>query len=241
MRLDEALVGRGLLQSRSRARDAVNRGAVLVNGTPARKPSQTIQLTDTVELTNAAHHYVSRAALKLVHALDHFNLSPQSKFCLDIGASTGGFTQVLLEHGARHVVALDVGHGQLHESIANGTRVTSIEGQNARDLSAIRLVEVPQFIVSDVSFISLKLALPPALAFARKGAELIALIKPQFEVGRERLPKDGVVKNPDLHAAVCADISRFVEGEGWAVLGIIVSPIEGGDGNQEFLLAARKK
>ncbi len=272
MRLDEELVSRNLAPSRSRARDMVLRGSVAINGVPARKPSQTIQPTDDITIADDAQRYVSRAALKLVHALDHFNLSPQGKFCLDIGASTGGFTQVLLERGAKHVIALDVGHGQLHDRIANDPRVTPIEGQNARDLD-LEILGLPssrrkpgprlstsepveslgpgfrrgddsgliEFMTSDVSFISLKLALPPALALAVTGANLVALIKPQFEVGRERVPRDGVVKNPDLHAAVCADISRFVEGEGWSVLGIIASPIEGGDGNREFLLAATKK
>ncbi len=239
-RLDEALVARHLSPSRSRARDMVLRGSVMVNGAVNTKPSKTIFEADNIEVTDTAQHFVSRAALKLVHALDHFNLSPRDKFCLDIGASTGGFTQVLLERGARHVVALDVGHGQLVPMLADDPRVTSIEGQNARDLSNLELAGEPEFITADVSFISLQLALPPALALAMSGANLVALVKPQFEVGRERLPRDGVVKNPDLHEAVCADISRFVEGEGWIVLGIVASPIEGGDGNREFLLAATK-
>lgn len=239
-RLDETLVSLNLSPSRSRARDAINRGTVTVNGQPARKPSQLVQPSDRITITDDAQHYVSRAALKLIHALDHFNLSPQGKACLDIGASTGGFTQVLLERGARHVVALDVGHGQLHPSIAEDPRITSLEGHNARDLASHALAETPDFITADVSFISLKLALLPALSLTVSGANLVALIKPQFEVGRDRLPKDGVVKDPDLHREVCADINRFLEGAGWPVLGIMPSPIEGGDGNREFLIAARK-
>jgi 23S rRNA (cytidine1920-2'-O)/16S rRNA (cytidine1409-2'-O)-methyltransferase len=238
-RLDEALVSRDLAHSRSRARDMVLRGSVQVNGSVSTKPSKSILKTDSILVTDTAQTYVSRAALKLIHALDHFNLTPQGKHCLDIGASTGGFTQVLLEHGARRVTAIDVGHGQLVPVLADDPRVTSIEGQNARDLSNLEL-EPPEFITADVSFISLQLALPPALALSAQGACLVALIKPQFEVGKDRLPKDGVVKDPDLHRAVCDDISRFVEGEGWLVLGIVASPIEGGDGNREFLLAARK-
>jgi 23S rRNA (cytidine1920-2'-O)/16S rRNA (cytidine1409-2'-O)-methyltransferase len=238
-RLDETLVSRDLAPSRSRARDMVLRGSVMVNGVTAKKPSKSIGETDLIEVTDTAKTYVSRAALKLIHALDHFELTPQSKHCLDIGASTGGFTQVLLERGARHVTAIDVGHGQLVPILADDARVTSIEGQNARDLSNLEL-EQPEFITADVSFISLQLALPPGLALAVTGANLVALIKPQFEVGKDRLPRDGVVKDPDLHQAVCDDISRFVEGEGWSVLGIVASPIEGGDGNREFLLAAQK-
>jgi 23S rRNA (cytidine1920-2'-O)/16S rRNA (cytidine1409-2'-O)-methyltransferase len=238
-RLDEALVSRDLAPSRSRARDMVLRGSVQVNGTVSTKPSKSVLEADSILVTDTAQTYVSRAALKLIHALDHFNLTPQGKHCLDIGASTGGFTQVLLERGASHVTAIDVGHGQLVPVLADDPRVTSIEGQNARDLSNLEL-EQPEFITADVSFISLQLALPPALALSAPGACLAALIKPQFEVGKERLPKDGVVKSADLHQAVCDDISRFVEGEGWSVLGIVASPIEGGDGNREFLLAARK-
>jgi 23S rRNA (cytidine1920-2'-O)/16S rRNA (cytidine1409-2'-O)-methyltransferase len=238
-RLDETLVSRNLAPSRSRARDMVLRGSVMVNGAVSRKPSKTVFETDAIDVTDIAQAYVSRAALKLIHALDHFKLTPENKRCLDIGASKGGFTQVLLERGARHVTAIDVGHGQLVPTLADDSRVTSIEGQNARDLSNLEL-EPPEFITADVSFISLQLALPPALALSAPGACLVALIKPQFEVGKDRLPKDGVVKDPDLHRAVCDDISRFVEGEGWLVLGIVASPIEGGDGNREFLLAAQK-
>lgn len=240
-RLDETMVARNLAPSRSRARDMVLRGSVAVNGRVSTKPSKSIFEADVISVTDQAQAYVSRAALKLIHALDHFNLSVADKFCLDIGASTGGFTQVMLERGAKHVVALDVGHDQLVPTLLDDPRVTSIEGQNARDLSNLELLEEPQFLTADVSFISLQLALPPALALSVPGAELVALIKPQFEVGKDRLPRDGVVKNPDLHQAVCADISRFLEGEGWVILGMIASPIEGGDGNREFLLAARKQ
>jgi 23S rRNA (cytidine1920-2'-O)/16S rRNA (cytidine1409-2'-O)-methyltransferase len=238
-RLDEALVSRNLAPSRSRARDMILRGSVTVNGAVFRKPAKTIFESDAIDVTDLAKTYVSRAALKLIHALDHFQLSPEGKHCLDIGASTGGFTQVLLERGASHVTALDVGHGQLVPALADNPRVTSIEGQNARDLSNLDL-EPPEFITADVSFISLQLALPPALAMAAPGVKIIALIKPQFEVGKDRLPKDGVVKDPGLHQAVCDDTSRFLAREGWQVLGILPSPIEGGDGNREFLIAARK-
>ncbi len=240
LRLDESLVSRSLSPSRSRARDMVLRGSVTVNGVVSTKPSKSIFAGDEIAVNDKAQAYVSRAALKLIHALDHFNLSPQGKHCLDIGASTGGFTQVLLERGAHHVVALDVGHGQLVPMLADDPRVTAIEGQNARDLSNLEL-QPPQFVTADVSFISLKLALPPALDASVSGAELLALVKPQFEVGKENLPRDGIVKDPSLHQAVCADISRFLESERWTVLGIMASPIAGGDGNQEFMMAARKE
>jgi 23S rRNA (cytidine1920-2'-O)/16S rRNA (cytidine1409-2'-O)-methyltransferase len=236
VRLDEALVTRLLSPSRSRARDQINRGCVSVNGKPARKPSQIVSDTDRLDVADEAARYVSRSALKLVHALDHFNLSPESKRCLDVGASTGGFTQVLLERGAAHVTALDVGHGQMNPSLASDPRVTSLEGINARNFT-----EPADFTVCDVSFISLKAALPAILAAAPTGAHLIALIKPQFEAGRDRLPKDGVVKDPDLHRTICDDISRFIESAGWKSLGIIASPIEGGDGNKEFLIGAVKQ
>ncbi len=241
LRLDEALVSRALSPSRSRARDMILRGSIAVNGMVSTKPSKSIFAIDVIDVTDIAQTYVSRAALKLVHALDQFEISPAGKICLDIGASTGGFTQVLLERGAKHVTALDVGHGQLVDSLTEDSRVRSVEGQNARDLSNLEWDEVPNFITADVSFITLKLALPPALQMVISGAELLALVKPQFEVGKDRLPRDGVVKNPALHQAVCDDISSFLEWSNWAVLGVIDSPIEGGDGNREFMLAARKK
>jgi 23S rRNA (cytidine1920-2'-O)/16S rRNA (cytidine1409-2'-O)-methyltransferase len=234
-RLDEMLVARNLSQSRSRARDQINRGCVTVNGIAARKPSQIISDTDQLVISDEAARYVSRAALKLVYALDHFQFSPQNNRCLDVGASTGGFTQVMLERGAAHVTAIDVGHGQMAAHIADDPKVTSLEGVNARNFTCDA-----ELIACDVSFISVKLALPMILGGASAGTRLIALIKPQFEVGKERLPKDGVVKDPGLHQAVCEDTSCFLVGEGWKVLGILPSPIEGGDGNREFLIAARK-
>jgi 23S rRNA (cytidine1920-2'-O)/16S rRNA (cytidine1409-2'-O)-methyltransferase len=240
LRLDEALVTLGHYATRSRARDAIERGCIVVNGSAARKPSQKCFENDVVTIADAAQTYVSRAALKLIHALDHFALTPNGQHCLDIGASTGGFTQVLLQRGAAHVVALDVGHGQLDPTLRNDPKVTTIEGLNARDLAREHVVQAPAFIVSDVSFISLKLVLPPALAMASESATLIALIKPQFEVGRALLPRDGVVKNIELHARVQADIVNFVEDSGWRVLGVTPSPLEGGDGNREFLIAAKK-
>jgi 23S rRNA (cytidine1920-2'-O)/16S rRNA (cytidine1409-2'-O)-methyltransferase len=235
LRLDEALVERGLAQSRSRARDLINRGGAMVNGVPARKPAQTVTDTDVLDVDDEASRYVSRAALKLMSALDHFQFSARGQRCLDVGASTGGFTQVLLERGAAHVTAIDVGHGQMHKTLAEDARVALIEGVNARSYSGSAA-----FIVCDVSFISLKVALEGILRNALAEAVLVALIKPQFEVGRALVPQDGVVKDPDLHQRICEDISRFLDSLNWTVRGIVPSPVKGGDGNIEFLIGAIK-
>ena len=236
-RLDEALVARGLCPSRSRARDAVLRGTVKIDGERAAKPSQTVGANNVLTLEDEAQGYVSRAALKLKHGLTQFGISARGKNALDIGASTGGFTQVLLEEGAVHVTAIDVGHGQMKLS---DPRVTLIEGLNARDLSTEHLDRPIQLVVCDVSFISLRLALPPALDLAEEGALLVALIKPQFEAGRESLGKGGIVTDPLEHERVCTEITSFLQGQGWRVLGVTESPVEGGDGNREFLVGARK-
>ncbi|PAQ10111.1 TlyA family RNA methyltransferase [Mesorhizobium temperatum] len=241
-RLDELLVARGLFSSRSRARDAIERGTVTVDGVIARKPGQTVLADCLIAVDDPAQGYVSRAALKLIAGLDHFGLDPAGSEALDVGASTGGFTQVLLERGAAHVTAIDVGHGQIHPDIAGDPRVTVIEGLNARDLSAADLADrTPDFIVSDVSFISLKLALPPALAIARSGARAIFLVKPQFEAGREAIGKGGLLKDPYDAARVAGLLQDWLDGvPGWRSLGLHLSPIEGGDGNREFLLAGIK-
>jgi 23S rRNA (cytidine1920-2'-O)/16S rRNA (cytidine1409-2'-O)-methyltransferase len=239
-RLDDELVARGLYPSRARASDAIRRGAVQVSGKVATKAGQPVAAGATIALDDAAQAYVSRAALKLLHALDHFGLSPQGCDCLDIGASTGGFTQVLLERGAARVTAIDVGHDQMAQSLRGDPRVTLIEGLNARDLAESHLAYAPGFIVVDVSFISLKLALPPALVLAKPGARLVALIKPQFEAGRERVGKGGIVSGDDIHATICADIADWMKNQEWRVIGVTPSPIEGGDGNREFLIAAEK-
>jgi 23S rRNA (cytidine1920-2'-O)/16S rRNA (cytidine1409-2'-O)-methyltransferase len=234
-RLDEALVKRGLCPSRSRARDAVLRGTVKVDGVPASKPSQPVGAHSVLTIEDEALAYVSRAALKLKHGLAHFRISARGKACLDIGASTGGFTQVLLEEGAAHVTAIDVGHGQMK---LKNPRITLIEGLNARDLRADHLGRPVDLVVCDVSFISLRLALPPALALAEEGAVLVALIKPQFEAGKDAVGKGGIVSDPAEHERVCGEITEFLRGQGWRVLGVTASPVEGGDGNREFLVAA---
>jgi 23S rRNA (cytidine1920-2'-O)/16S rRNA (cytidine1409-2'-O)-methyltransferase len=237
-RADRLLVERGLFPSRTKAQAAIAAGLVTANAAPVRKASEEIAVDAALSAT-PAHPYVSRGGVKLAAALDHFKFDPQGRICLDVGASTGGFTQVLLERGAKCVYAVDVGHGQLHESLRGRPEIVSLEQTDIRTLSAAQLNEPPDLVTVDVSFISLKLALPPALALAKPPAQLIALIKPQFEAGRAQAKK-GIVRDPAVHAAVCHDISAFVASLGWRVLGIIPSPIAGGDGNAEFLLGAAK-
>jgi 23S rRNA (cytidine1920-2'-O)/16S rRNA (cytidine1409-2'-O)-methyltransferase len=237
-RADRLLVERGLFPSRTKAQAAIAAGLVTANEAPVRKASEEIAVDAALSAT-PAHPYVSRGGVKLAAALDHFKFDPNGRICLDVGASTGGFTQVLLERGAKRVYAVDVGHGQLHESLRGRPEIVSLEQTDIRTLSAAQLNEPPDLVTVDVSFISLKLALPPALALAKTPAQLIALIKPQFEAGRAQAKK-GIVRDPAVHAAVCDDISAFVASLGWRVLGIIPSPIAGGNGNTEFLLGAAK-
>jgi 23S rRNA (cytidine1920-2'-O)/16S rRNA (cytidine1409-2'-O)-methyltransferase len=238
-RLDIALVERGLAPTRARARDAILRGHVTVDGTLAAKPALTVDADATILMDDPAAGYVSRGALKLIAALDRFRYSPQGRAALDLGASTGGFTQVLLERGARKVFAVDVGHGQLDPGLAVDPRVISREGLNARDLSAGDLGETVGAIVADVSFISLKLVLPPALALAGPDAWGVFLVKPQFEVGRDAIGKGGIVRDAHAGERAAADIAQWLERDlGWRVGGVILSPIEGGDGNREFLVGA---
>jgi 23S rRNA (cytidine1920-2'-O)/16S rRNA (cytidine1409-2'-O)-methyltransferase len=215
----------------------VLRGTVKVDGQRAAKPSQTVGANNVLTIEDAAQGYVSRAALKLKYGLTQFAISAAAKNCLDIGASTGGFTQVLLEEGAAHVTAIDVGHGQMQ---VHDPRVTLIEGLNARDLSTEHLDRPINLVVCDVSFISLKLALPAALDLAEEGAMLVALVKPQFEAGKDAIGKGGLVTDPEVHERVCAEVTEFLRRQGWRVLGLTASPVDGGDGNREFLVAAGK-
>ena len=242
VRLDELLVARGLYATRSRARDAIERGAVTVDGTAIAKPGHAVLASSDIGIDDPAAGYVSRAALKLIAGLDHFGLDPAGSEALDIGASTGGFTQVLLERGAAHVVAIDVGHGQLDQGLASDPRVTVIEGLNARDLSASDLGgKAPDFLVCDVSFISITLALPPALILAVPGARGVFLVKPQFEAGRSGVGKGGILKDPSEGPRVAERLRAWLDAfPGWRALGICPSPVAGGDGNREFLLAGVK-
>ncbi|WP_244490959.1 TlyA family RNA methyltransferase [Paramesorhizobium deserti] len=242
LRLDQLLVDRGLFPTRSRARDAIARGTVRVDDKPATKPGMPVAADARIEADDPASAYVSRAALKLIAGLDHFAIDVTGRTALDIGASTGGFTQVLLERGAAHVIAVDVGHDQLHESLRNDPRVTNHEGLNARTLDASHLEgRKIDLVVSDVSFISLKLALPPALALAKPGSRCILLVKPQFEAGREAIGKGGILRDPADGERVAENLAAWLETQpGWRTLGIHPSPIEGGDGNREYLLAGIK-
>lgn len=238
IRLDQLLVARGLTDTRARARDAILRGHVTVAGRPADKPGLTVEEDVELSISDPAAAYVSRAALKLVAGLDHFGFDVSGRDCLDVGASTGGFTEVLLQQGAARVVALDVGHGQLHPRISADPRVTNIEGFNARDLALADLPFQPDVIVSDVSFISLTLALPPALALARRPALGVFLVKPQFEAGRQAVGKGGLV-DETVGRASAERVRDWLDGrDGWRVHDLVPSPILGGDGNHEYLLGA---
>lgn len=211
-----------------------------MDGKVAEKPGQRVRDDADVRVDDPASGYVSRAALKLVAGLDAFGFDPVGRDALDLGASTGGFTQVLLERGATRVSAIDVGHGQLAPSLRGDPRVVLVEGLNARDLSMAHVGGAIQAIVCDVSFISLRLALPPALALANPEAWLVTLVKPQFEVGREAIGKGGLA-DAEAGKKAARTASEWVERAGWTVRGVIPSPITGADGNREFLLGATKR
>jgi len=239
LRLDQALVAAGLAPSRARAQALIAAGVVRLDGAPAGRPATRVPAGARLELTGNPLPYVSRGALKLLHALEAFGLDPAGAVALDLGASTGGFSQVLLEAGAAEVWAVDVGHGQLAPAVRDDPRVRAIEGLNARDLTAAH-VPPPDWIVADLAFISLAKALPPALGLARPGAVLVALVKPQFEVGPERVGKGGIVRDPAADEDARAGVRAFLSGAGWRIVGETASPILGGDGNAEHLVAARK-
>jgi 23S rRNA (cytidine1920-2'-O)/16S rRNA (cytidine1409-2'-O)-methyltransferase len=239
-RADVFLVEHGYARTRAEAQEAIAAGKVFEGGRLVLKPSQRLNETSRIKYERA-HPFVSRGALKLAAALNHFQLSPNGLVCLDLGASTGGFSEVLLAQGARRVFAVDVGHSQLDPKIADDPRVVSLERTNARDLSAALIPEAPAAVVADLSFISLKLALPRALGLAAPDAWLVALVKPQFEAGPGNVGKGGIVRDEAVQATVLDDIVRWLPtNPGWKVLGTIPSPVTGGDGNREFLIAARK-
>ncbi len=240
MRADIFLVEQGYAKSRSEAQAAIKAGLVKAGGALLSKPSQTIAAGVVIEYQKP-HPFVSRAGGKLAAALDHFGLTPGDRVCLDLGASTGGFTQVLLERGAARVYALDVGRGQMDADLAGDPRVHVREGTNARDLAASDLPEPVTALTADVSFISLKLALAPALALAARSAWAVALVKPQFEVGKAAIGKGGIVRDAKARDRALAGIVDFIAATpGWRVLGTMESPVSGGDGNIEYLLAAAK-
>jgi 23S rRNA (cytidine1920-2'-O)/16S rRNA (cytidine1409-2'-O)-methyltransferase len=244
-RLDVELVRRGLARSRRRAAEMVVDGQVRVDGVPARKPSQQVALRDELAV-DASSDYVSRAAHKLHGALDQVEalvpgaVTVHGARCLDVGASTGGFTQVLLERGAAHVVAVDVGHGQLVPSLRQDGRVTALEGLNARVLSREHVGSpAPAIVVADLSFISLTLVAGPVAAVCARGADLLLMVKPQFEVGRERLGPGGVVTDPALRVESVVTVARTLAGHGCEVRAVIPSALPGESGNREYFLWCR--
>ena len=239
-RADLAMVAEGLAESRSKARALIEKGQVYAGRQRITRPAQMVSAETALRIEGQAEHWVSRGALKLVHGLSVFEIDVRDCIGLDIGASTGGFTEVLLARGCRRVYAVDVGHDQLHQKLRHEARILSLEGLNARHLSARQIPEPVDIIVADVSFISLIKALPAALKLAAPGAALVALIKPQFEVGRAAVGKKGVVKDAALHEKACSEVSDWLQAlPGWRLLGIEESPIRGPEGNREFLIAGR--
>ena len=240
-RLDLALVARGLVATRAKARDLIARGEVTVDGHVVSKAAMGVRAAQTIAVDARAAAQVSRGAVKLAAALAHFGLDVRERVAVDIGASTGGFTQTLLERGAKRVYAVDVGKGQLHATLADDPRVVSLEGCDARRLDRGLVPDTIGAIVADVSFISLTKALPAALDLATSGCWLVALVKPQFEVGREGIGKGGVVRDEALRERALGDVRKWLAAQtGWTVIGTMPSPIEGGSGNVEFLIAAVK-
>ena len=240
IRLDLALEQRGLLPSRARARDAILRGTVTINGVTAVKQNQMVGRDDVLALSDPAANYVSRAALKLVAGLDAGQIDPSGRVCLDVGASTGGFTQVLMERGAARIYAVDVGHGQLHQRLRGSSRVVSMEGVNARDLDAERIPEPIDLLVSDISFVSVTKVLAAPLALCTATADAVILFKPQFEVGRANIGKGGIVTDQTAIDTALADVIAFMAEQGFAHRLSVPSPIAGGDGNEEIVLVFRR-
>jgi 23S rRNA (cytidine1920-2'-O)/16S rRNA (cytidine1409-2'-O)-methyltransferase len=237
-RADRLLVERGLFESRARAQAAIAAGLVTADGVQARKASDTISTTAAIKAV-PEHPYVSRGGVKLAAALDAFALDISGRVCLDVGASTGGFTEVLVVRGARRVYAIDVGRGQLHPRLRERDEIVSLEQTDIRMLDPARLAEPPDFAAVDVSFISLKLVLPAIGKILKQRASIVALIKPQFEAKRNAIKK-GIVRDAAVHQAVCDEIATFVVSLGWRIGGRVPSPILGGDGNREFFIEAER-
>ncbi|MGD9670484.1 MAG: TlyA family RNA methyltransferase [Hyphomicrobiaceae bacterium] len=239
-RLDHILVARGLVQSRARAADLIARGAIVVAGRVAGKAGLLVEPDVEITVDAAANAHVARSGAKLVAALDAFGLDAAGRVALDVGASTGGFTQVLLEADAKRVYAVDVGHGQLHETLRKHPRVVSMEGQDARELTRSLVPDPVEAIVADVSFVSLRQVLPVPLGLAARCCWLVALVKPQFEAGRGAVGKRGVVRDEDAQKRSTADVAAFLEAAGWRVVGAIPSPLPGKEGNTEWLVGAMR-
>jgi 23S rRNA (cytidine1920-2'-O)/16S rRNA (cytidine1409-2'-O)-methyltransferase len=237
-RADRLLVARGLFESRARAQAAIAAGLVTADGVAVRKASEAISAAAVIAAA-PEHPYVSRGGVKLASALDHFHLDVTGRICLDVGASTGGFTEVLVLRGARRVYAVDVGRDQLHRRLRGRSDIVSMEETDVRKLNPARLAERPDFATVDVSFISLKLVVPAVGRILKTRARLVALIKPQFEAGRRDVKK-GIVRDAAVHTAVCDDIGAFLTALGWRIGGIAPSAIPGGDGNREFFVEAER-
>jgi 23S rRNA (cytidine1920-2'-O)/16S rRNA (cytidine1409-2'-O)-methyltransferase len=241
-RLDQLLVDRGLIETRSKAQALVMAGKVFSGERKLEKPGTQLSDDTELEVRGQPHPWVSRGGLKLVHALEDFSIDPTGWIAIDVGASTGGFTDVLLTHGAARVYAVDVGHGQLAWKLRTDARVVVLEKTNARHLTVEQIPEPVDIVVCDASFISLRTVLPAAMALTKPGARLAALIKPQFEAGREHVGKGGVVRDPAVHEAVCGEIRDWLDGmPGWRVDGITTSPITGPEGNVEFLIVGTRE
>ncbi|HEY4201126.1 MAG TPA: TlyA family RNA methyltransferase [Devosiaceae bacterium] len=240
IRLDVALEARKLLPSRARARDAILRGTVTVNGEIASKANQMVMTEDVITLDDPASRYVSRAALKLLAGLEAGGIAVEGKTCLDVGSSTGGFTQVLMEAGAVKIYAVDVGQDQLHHRLRGSARVVSLEGVNARDLDTQLIPDAIDLLVCDISFVSVVKVLAAPLALCPPGADAVILIKPQFEVGRDNIGKGGIVTDPEAIAQSIADVLAFLKAEGWQLRLTLPSPIAGGDGNLETVAVLMK-
>lgn len=240
-RADLLLVALGLADSRAKAQALIMAGKVFINGIQVAKAGDLLPEGLPIEVRGQDHPWVSRGGIKLDHALAHFALKPEGRICLDLGASTGGFTDVLLQHGAARVYAVDVGHGQLAWKLRQDPRVVVLEKTNARYLDAHAIPEPIAALVCDAAFIGLRTILPAPLGLCAPGAFAVALIKPQFEAGPGQVGKGGVVRDPALHRAICSEIAAWWAGlPGWQVLGITESPITGPEGNKEFLIAARR-
>jgi 23S rRNA (cytidine1920-2'-O)/16S rRNA (cytidine1409-2'-O)-methyltransferase len=240
-RVDQALVDRGLAESRSRAQALIMAGLVFAGERKVAKAGETISTDAPLEVRGKDHPWVSRGGLKLVGGLDHFQLNPTGATCLDVGSSTGGFTDVLLSRGALRVYAVDVGTNQLAWKLRQDARVIVLEQTNARHLAPELIPEAIDLLVCDASFIALHKVLDKAVDFVRPSGHALLLVKPQFEAGRGEVGKGGVVRDPAVHARVCDEVARWITSRGWNVLGVTESPITGPEGNVEFLLAAQKE
>ena len=240
MRIDQMLVERGLAESRARAQALIMAGLVFAGENRIAKPGQQLATEAEIEVRGRDHPWVGRGGVKLAQALAQFGLDPTGAVAMDVGSSTGGFTQVLLAHGAAQVYAVDVGTNQLAWKLRQDPRVTVLEQTNARHLNRAMIPRPCDWVVCDASFIGLAKVLEVPLALAAPSCTLVALIKPQFEVRREEVGKGGIVRDPALHARVCGEVRGWLEGEGWQIVGIVPSPITGSEGNVEFLVSASR-